>query len=190
MPPGVLLFGVGPIQSTGYAQGRPNPSPEDFIGPSPVWFLLFVAAYFAADFFVGTYHMLTDKGWNIRRQVIAFREHHDGAVVVDLKPVFFALPVIAVALYLRLPFVFGFAFFAGLSEFAHYGAHRPRSCPWFMRKLQQAHVIISPAAHAKHHDGSFDRSYCVLSGWANWLVDRLARFIPVRSTCQDHAANP
>ncbi|HET6883754.1 MAG TPA: fatty acid desaturase CarF family protein, partial [Pirellulales bacterium] len=62
----------------------------------------------------------------------------------------------------------------------------PRSCPWFMRKLQQAHLIISPAAHAKHHDGTFNTSYCVLSGWANSLVDRIAPFVPPRKTLGHH----
>lgn len=142
--------------------------------------LLLVAAYFAADFFVGMYHMLTDKGWNIRQQVSAFREHHEGAVVFDLKPVYIALPVFAVSFYFGLPFVTAFAFFAGLSEFAHYGAHRPQSCPRFMRWLQRARIIISPAAHARHHDEVFDKSYCVFSGWANCLVDRIAPFIPTR----------
>lgn len=143
--------------------------------------LLFMAAYFVADFFVGMYHMLTDKGWNIRQQVSAFREHHEGALVFDVKPVFFALPVLAVAFYFGLPFVAAFAFFSGLSEFAHYSAHRPQSCPRFVRWLQQARVIISPAAHARHHDEVFDRSYCVFSGWADCLVDRIARFIPTKS---------
>jgi hypothetical protein len=142
--------------------------------------LLILAAYYAADLFVGLYHMLTDKGWNIQQQVIAFREHHDGAVVFDLKPVFFALPVIAVGVYFWLPFVIAFASFASLAEFAHYASHRPASCPGIVRKLQQFGVINSPAAHAKHHDGVFHTSYCVFTGWANPVVDLIARYVPTR----------
>ena len=142
---------------------------------------LLLAAYLAANFFVGCYHMLTDKGWNIPQQVQAFQEHHSGAVVFDLKPVYFALPVVLLGLCWQLPFVAAFAFFAGLSEFAHYAAHQPAACPGFMRGLQAVHLIIAPTTHAKHHDGRFNRHYCVLSGWTNGLVNRLARWVPMRA---------
>lgn len=144
--------------------------------------LVIVAGFIAADFFVGMYHMLTDKGWNIRQQVKAFREHHDGAVVFDLKPVFIALPVVAVGVYFRLPFVAAFAFFAGISELIHYAAHRPQAYPRFVHWLQRAALVLSPDAHARHHKGKFDRSYCIVSGWTNWLVDHIARFIPQRKS--------
>lgn len=141
-----------------------------------------LAAFIAADFFVGMYHMLTDKGWNVRQQVNAFREHHAGAVIFDLKPVFFALPLVVAGVYFRLPFVGAFAFFAGISEVLHYAAHRPHAYPPFVRWLQRAAVIISPDAHARHHEGNFDRSYCVVSGWTNRLVDNIGAFIPERKS--------
>lgn len=142
--------------------------------------LSIIAGYYAADLFVGLYHMATDKGWNIHRQVLAFRAHHDGALVFDLKPVYFALPVLCVGLYFRLPFVASFAFFSGLSEIAHYSSHRPQRCGRLMRKLQRWRVFISPKAHASHHDGVFDRNYCVMSGWANPVVNFVSRFVPQR----------
>lgn len=136
--------------------------------------------YYAADLFVGLYHMLTDKGWNVRQQVTAFRDHHDGDVVFDLKPVFFALPVMALGLYFCSHLIVSFALFAGVAEIAHYGAHRPERCVWLIHLLQWSRVFISPARHAKHHNGASDISYCVMSGWANPVVDVIARYVPSR----------
>jgi hypothetical protein len=140
------------------------------------------AGFVVADFFVGMYHMLTDKGWNVPEQVKSFREHHEGAVVFDLRPVYAALPMLAIALVYQRPFFAAFVLFAGLSEVLHFAAHRPHAYPSFVRWLQWAGVIVSPEAHAKHHEGDFDRSYCVVSGWTNVLVDSIGAFVPQRAT--------
>lgn len=140
------------------------------------------AGFVVADFFVGMYHLFTDKGWNVPEQVKSFREHHEGAVVFDLRPVYAALPLFAAAVWFQQPFLAAFVCFAGLSEVLHFAAHRPDRYPSFVRWLQRAGIVISPQAHAKHHEGGFDRSYCVVSGWTNRLVDAIGAFVPQRAT--------
>ncbi|HEX7375740.1 MAG TPA: fatty acid desaturase CarF family protein [Pirellulales bacterium] len=135
--------------------------------------------YLAADLFVGLYHLFTDRGWNVPQQVKAFREHHDGTVVFDLKPVYFALPVVAIGLFLKFPAVVSFAACCGVSELTHYAAHYPNKSR-LARLLQRAGLILNPAAHASHHDGVFGHSFCVFSGWTNAAVDLIARFVPER----------
>jgi ubiquitin-conjugating enzyme E2 variant len=53
----------------------------------------------------------------------------------------------------------------------HMWAHAT-SVPRVVRLLQASRVILSPERHALHHDGNFDRSYCITSGVLNPLLDR------------------
>lgn len=146
--------------------------------------LIIVAAYFVADLFAGVYHMLTDKGWNIKQQVVAFQQHHNGLVVFDLKPVFFALPIIAIGLYFHLLFVVSFACFAGCTELCHYAAHKPERCCFLVHWLQRSGLILAPVSHAKHHNGLHDKSFCVMSGKTNWFVDWVSNYVPERKECR------
>jgi ubiquitin-conjugating enzyme E2 variant len=40
--------------------------------------------------------------------------------------------------------------------------------------LQHHGMILSPAAHARHHRAAHDRAFGVTTGWTNPLLDRMA----------------
>ena len=49
-----------------------------------------IGAYLLADLMTGVYHLATDRGWNIGRQVEIFQQHHaqTEAMVLDLRSLF------------------------------------------------------------------------------------------------------
>ena len=57
----------------------------------------------------------------------------------------------------------------------HMWAHATQA-PAAVRWLQRKGVILSPARHARHHRGGFDRSYCMTSGLLNPVLDRIDFF--------------
>ena len=40
-----------------------------------------------------------------------------------------------------------------------------------VRFLQQAGLVISPEKHLLHHQGDFDKAYCIVNGWMNPILD-------------------
>jgi ubiquitin-conjugating enzyme E2 variant len=52
----------------------------------------------------------------------------------------------------------------------HCWAHVPRP-PRAVAWLQRAGLLLSPAAHARHHRGHQRGAYCVTVGWCNPLLD-------------------
>ena len=64
---------------------------------------------------------------------------------------------------------------AFISNQAHRWAHA-ESAPRAVRWLQRRGLLLSPEAHAQHHQGAHDRAYCVATGWMNALVDGLGLF--------------
>jgi plasmanylethanolamine desaturase len=55
---------------------------------------------------------------------------------------------------------------------AHAMAHR-RARSQVVRRLQRAHLLLSPEHHRGHHSGGHDTRYCALFGWANGLCDSM-----------------
>ena len=62
----------------------------------------------------------------------------------------------------------------------HCWAHMP-SPPCLVAWLQQNRVVLGPEAHALHHSGAHNRSYCVTSGWLNPLLDRWRFFARIEA---------
>ena len=170
---------------------------------SEAWWIIpwaFVLGVLCADFATGAVHWFCDRFFDETTPVLGqalirpFREHHldpqrmvrHGLLELHGNS---AIPVIAVlgaahlsasspaspgaaALHLWL-------FFLCVSSMAtnqfHMWAHAP-SVPGPVRWLQRHGVILSPERHALHHDGRFDRSYCMTSAWMNPLLDRIDFF--------------
>ena len=42
--------------------------------------------------------------------------------------------------------------------------------------MQRNALILSPERHARHHDGDFQQSFCMTTGWLNPLLDRIDFF--------------
>lgn len=143
------------------------------------WGLVQVAAaYVLADALTGLYHLLTDRGFNIRAQVEMFQEHHVSNTMTgyDWQPMAAGIPGMILGLWLSSPFLLALGGFGILAQVPHYYAHR-RSGSYrihrVVRWLQIHGLILSPEAHAAHHRGLFDRNFCILSGWCNPLLNRL-----------------
>jgi hypothetical protein len=56
----------------------------------------------------------------------------------------------------------------------HAWAHAAAPPP-LVRRLQALGLVLSPAVHARHHDGRFDSHYCVTTGWLNPILDPMVR---------------
>jgi ubiquitin-conjugating enzyme E2 variant len=68
-----------------------------------------------------------------------------------------------------------FAVAAVATNAIHRMAHMPRSrVPGLVSWLQHHGMILSPAAHARHHRAAHDRAFGVTTGWTNPLLDRMA----------------
>ena len=72
------------------------------------------------------------------------------------------------------------------SQQTHFLAHARRRGllkEWpILEKLQDWRIILHPDAHQQHHE-KFNCNFCILNGWANPLMNRVARLLystPVR----------
>jgi hypothetical protein len=136
-----------------------------------------VAAYFVADLVAAVYHLATDRGWNTRRIVANFRNHHDRpeTMTFDLEPMLGGLPLVALGIYCGSFFVVALGTFLSFAQVPHYFTHHP--APAWIRRLQSWGLILRPSSHHRHHGGQFDRDFCVINGWSNplinWALDRL-----------------
>lgn len=142
-------------------------------------------AYVLVDLATGVYHWLTDKGFNLHHQVCQFREHHDTNSMVgfDWQPMLIGVPAMLLGLWLESAWLLAAGSFGVLAQVPHYYAHRRsqyQAVHRVIRLLQRTCVILSPQAHAEHHDGRFERNFCILSGWNNWWLNLL---VAPRSEC-------
>ena len=147
-----------------------------------------LAAYLFADLCTGIYHFATDRGWNTRKVVALFQNHHETNTMdgFDWQPMWAGVPFLALGLclgWLELPlasFFIAGGSFGILAQVPHYYAHRrSRSLRVhrIVRWLQETGLIISPEHHSAHHDGKFDCNFCILSGWNNWWFNHVARVL-------------
>lgn len=140
-----------------------------------------VAAYALTDLLTGIYHFATDKGWNIRQQVMLFQRHHATNAMdadFDWQPMVIALPGMLLGAWLESPFVLALASFSMMSQVPHWYAHHRSANPTIravVRWLQKSGIIISPQEHASHHREPFDKNFCIFNGWNNWWTNRLIR---------------
>ena len=66
------------------------------------------------------------------------------------------------------------------SQQTHFLAHARRRGllkEWpILEKLQDWRIILHPDAHQQHHE-KFNCNFCILNGWANPLMNRVARLL-------------
>jgi ubiquitin-conjugating enzyme E2 variant len=155
------------------------------------------AGALSADLAGGVVHWLCDRFGSESTPffgphlIASFREHHrdPSAITRHALPersganAFAVLPVLAAAHagVGALPsgaaaFVLGaalaFSGFVALTNEIHLQAHLPRrsrAVAW----LQRLRLVLPPEAHARHHGGAHDRSFCIATGWSNAWLDRL-----------------
>jgi len=136
------------------------------------------AGWLIADAMGGLFHLFTDRGWNIPLLVRQFQNHHDRpwTMTFDLEPVLGAIPLAFIA-WFALPWLFGsMAVGVGFTQIPHYYIHHPEQCPVWMKLLQKTRIVLRPDSHEQHHR-TFDRGFCILAGWNDWWIDRVARAI-------------
>ena len=136
--------------------------------------LQIVAAYVLVDFLTGLYHLATDKGFNLQSQIDLFERHHrensmDG---FDCQPMIAAIPAAVIGGWLHSPFLMAAGIIGCVAQVPHYFAHEGTDSR-LIRLLQNTGLIISPRHHSIHHNGKFDRNFCILSGWNNWWMNGL-----------------
>jgi len=157
-----------------------------------------LAGVAAADLASGLVHWGADT-WGSddlpivgRRLLKPFRLHHidpddflrrsfvdaNGDVAFATLPVLLALvvmpletrPAAVVAL-----FGFGVCAVGMWTNQIHQWAHRPAP-PSLVRWLQDHGVLLGRQDHAAHHAGSYDRHYCITTGWWNAPLEAIAFF--------------
>jgi len=143
-------------------------------------FVKAVLAYILVDALTGVYHLLTDKGWNVQQQIDLFENHHktnsmDG---FDWQPMLAAIPALVYGAWVHSEFLTIAGVIGCFAQLPHYWAHEGGGR--FVAFLQATRLIISPQHHAGHHDGVFDRNYCILSGWNDWWLNALVRLLSRR----------
>ena len=140
-----------------------------------------LAAYILVDALIGVYHWATDNGWNTPDMVRKFQEHHTdprNMTEFDWQPMPPGLVFLGLGWWLQSSFVMAFGAFLVLAQVPHYYAHRRSTSAVvhrILRFLQVIGLIASPESHALHHDGVFNRNFCVLSGWNNWWLNWIVR---------------
>lgn len=149
------------------------------------------AGYLAADLGSGVYHWSVDNYGSIStpwlgHQIAAFQGHHAAPFTIARRGGFNNAAPGAVAMMpfllamLALPACTGYvqlgwSAFVG-SIFAaqplHRWSHMPRSkMPAAIRLLQDTGIAIPSIMHMKHHNGTFEGSYCIVGGLWNPLLD-------------------
>ena len=141
-----------------------------------------------ADLTSGLVHWFCDTFLNERAPLLGrtfiapFREHHrDPSAILSHDFVARngsnALAAIPIALIGAIPQVPSFAAVVAVvtaiaivaTNQIHAWAHMT-SPPRVVRILQSLHIVLSPAAHAVHHQRA-DAAYCVTTGWLNPILD-------------------
>ncbi|MBW2240741.1 MAG: hypothetical protein JRH01_02045 [Deltaproteobacteria bacterium] len=160
-----------------------------------------LAGLAAADLATGAIHWIGDRcfrvstPWIGRVLIQPFREHHGdpaaitrhGFLEVTGNNALLLLPVLALMAWFApvfghtagasfgLAFLGAFAAAAVLSNPIHRWAHM-RRVPASVAFLQRHRILLSPAHHARHHQGAHRTHFCVVTGWMNPLIDGLGRF--------------
>lgn len=141
-----------------------------------------LVAYVLVDLATGLYHWITDSGFNFRRQVEIFENHHatNTMEVFDWQPSVVGLPAMLLGLYLMSPLLTAAGAFGMLGQVPHFYAHRRsqyKLVHHLVSILQLLGLIISPSHHADHHEAPFDKNFCILSGWNNVWLNPLVRWV-------------
>lgn len=160
-----------------------------------------ILAYFLADLLSGLIHWACDTFGTVRTPIwgplviLAFRRHHEHPTEIFRISIIENLGASAIAGCLALGLLhpdsqrdesaslgtlflwqlwLGFVFFTVISNLFHRWAHLPaQRKPAWMRKLQASGLILNSERHLRHHQKPHRSDYCVLSGWANSITNRI-----------------
>ena len=140
-----------------------------------------IAAYVLADALSALYHLFTDRGYNTKGYVFDFQNHHDHpeTMTFDLQPMMIGVPMLIMGCWWLPWFNIPLGFFLAFAQIPHYYTHFP--APKWVKVLQDWHIFLPVEQHMIHHT-HFDRDFCVISGWNNWWINRLAPYVPMRQT--------
>ena len=149
-------------------------------------FVQVLAAYVLVDAMTGVYHLATDRGWNTKEVCGLFQNHHETNTMdgFDSQPMWISVPFMVAGVYFLSPFLLAAGSFGVLSQIPHYYAHRRsdnRYVHRVVRWMQATGLILPPLEHAGHHDGRFEKNFCILSGWNNWWLNYLAHLTQFNS---------
>ena len=151
----------------------------------------------AADLVTGAVHWACDS-WGSERTpwlgdglIRSFREHHrDPRAMLDHdwmeRNGQAAIPAAVCLFGMTLPasrelleespglhgFLTSFFLLGAFANQAHSWAHAPAPPAW-VRALQRSGLVLSPSRHTLHHAGRHRLGYCIATGWANPLLDRI-----------------
>src|SRR5205823_2243591 len=98
----------------------------------------------------------------------------DSTVLFGTLPVSLALNLACLILPVPGWFVAGaVAMLIGgtFAQYFHGSLHRPDN-PWFIEAMRRVGLLMTPAAHAKHH-ATLQRDFSTNCGWANPVLNRL-----------------
>jgi hypothetical protein len=62
-----------------------------------------------------------------------------------------------------------------LGQYAHANTHK-EDISLLLKYLQKYHIFLNKIQHDLHHE-TFKQSFCILNGWANFLINPLASFM-------------
>ena len=131
-----------------------------------------VLAWFLVDLLTGLYHFATDKGYNFKYQVDLFNDHHQTNTMAgfDWQPMVVGTPALLLGVWIESSFIVALGSFAILAQVPHYYAHVTNP-PRYIIFLQKIGLMISPEHHAAHHDGTYNRNFCIFTGWCDYLLN-------------------
>ena len=166
--------------------------PVYFIHYTDVSIINLLLLVYLTDFISGLLHIFLDDytGDNsyIKPHAKGFQNHHADPKEFTQRPIFtvFTEPGHSVILFnlINSYFLnFYFLLFTGLVnivQLSHYQAHcinhKTFSKPiaYCFITLQKYGLILSTESHSKHHQ-TFDNNFCILTGWANPVLNKLYR---------------
>jgi len=148
-----------------------------------------LAGVLAVDFVSGLVHWAEDTFWTettpvVGRWIVApnVLHHHDGAAFVAKGWLASSWDLIlAAALVVALsiaggwfgPGVVAFALLGGNANQFHKWCHAPARAPRLVRAAWRAGLLQGPRHHGRHHRGEKNEAYCVVTPFANAVLDRV-----------------
>jgi hypothetical protein len=150
--------------------------------------------FISADIVSGIVHFIGDNFGNETTPFFGsnfirpFREHHVNPKSITehdffevngsncfvslfvLLPFYYQLEISSYKAFLLAVFIISLLLFIFLTNQIHKWAHQDKP-PVFIKKMQQAGIILSPVHHSVHHTSPYDKYYCITCGWANPIIE-------------------
>ena len=153
----------------------------------------FVFIYLMTDFISGILHVILDNERSLDVKILhslawGFHSHHQRPKEIYEMKLYNHLYVMHlpltliffIILLINQPVVY-FAYLSlavslHLMQMSHRWAHTPKNMlPKFVIFLQNIGLVLSAKTHAKHHNNVYDRNFCMMNGWSNFMVNFLVK---------------